>query len=994
MSPFHIETLRSGDSSGSHAAVFGLELAYCHAERVAGTNQIREQVRASLRLQADFLNALHDHGIGTVFALRFLSTPDPLAASAGTMRVVLLGKVAAKSESAARESAAALAHQVHRLLGATTPGFVWNPLGDSQALQAVLAPFPIAKSHVAEICRREDLLDLDRLIAKPTLSQQKSADRKNPTGQDAAYVVHQFIPRSTTLERLFRTMLMHDQPLVLQVTLEPSALNESERRMLGESIARVEEAVQGASHSAFAGGRQRFQRGRGGGLAASLLEMLMRLEDRAFLFQLLVASPAPLPSVVLNAVASELTYPVWSRLASSSVSPAAQMYGGGFDAVILKSKPDLTKVRKAFADLQVEPLGDSLAPAPLRRIRHLVDAAEAVCAFRFPLPTLDGMPGLAVRTARARPLPAELASLSDGSGHLAVGESVSYGRTQPVFLSEPDRQNHAYIVGQTGTGKTTLLRSMVVADMERGAGMVVIDPHGDLFHDLLGLVPEHRIKDVVVIDPTDRDHVVGLNLLECKHEDEAHFVARELGAIIQRMIIDKHGSVANEWMGPMFFMHMQMNMLLAMSNPDDPGTLIEFHEIFGSPNYWKRWLPLRSRDPKLLRWVEETLPKTDYLKRGSDSNASIGEWIACKFDDFVFDPRMRNIFGQKKSTLDMRRLMDDGKILLVNLAKGQLTEQNSHFLGMVLLAKLQAAAMSRADMPVASRKPFYVYVDEFQAITTENFISLLSEGRKFGVRLVLANQFLSQISNSRIIQGVKGNVATHIAFRTGREDAEELEQVFLPAFDRLDLSNLPNWHACVHTTVNGQVTAPFLLRTIAPGVDPSESVRERVIEESRRHYTRPRAEVEAEIARGLGGNAAEHLKLTEYYKQQWRFIFDRRNKLLELLVGFGQSDDVYKQSLESLKEMRRYWRELSNLAENTPWTTPDNLEVAQAKEEIKKLRERIASIQEKFHASESSPFTTAELLELIHTTLDRGIYWGLVETYLEKTVGGTSGGSK
>ncbi len=853
MASFHIEILRSGDSPGSHAAVFGLELAYCHAERVAGTSQVREQVRASLRLQADFLNALHDHGMGTVFALRFLSTPDPLAASAGTMRVVLLGKVAAKSESAARESASALAHQVHRLLGATTPGFVWNPLGSPQALQTVLAPFPIAKSHVAEICRREDLLDLDRLIPKPTLSHQKSADRKNPAGQDAAYVVHQFIPRSTTLERLFRTMLMHDQPLVLQVTLEPSALTDSERRTLGESIARVEEAVQGASHSAFAGGRQRFQRGRGGGLAASLLEMLMRLEDRAFLFQLLVASPAHLPSVVLNAVASELTYPVWSRLASSSVSPAAQMYGGGFDAVILKSKPDLTKARRAFSDLQVEPLGDSLAPAPLRRIRHLVDAAEAVCAFRFPVPTLDGMPGLAVRTARARPLPAELAAISERATSQPVGECVSYGVTRPVHWSEPDRQNHAYIVGQTGTGKTTLLRSMIAADMQRGAGMLVIDPHGDLFHDLLGLIPEDRIKDVVVLDPTDRDHVVGLNLLECAREEEMHFIAKEIGSIIQRLILDKHGPGAAEWMGPIFSTHMQMNLLLAMSNPADPGTLVEYHEIFNGGEFWKRWLPLQSSDPKLSRWVEQTLPKTDYLKRGTDNNISLGEWISTKFDDFVFDPRMRNIFGQKRSTINLRQIMDDGKILLVNLAKGQLTELNAHFLGMVLLAKLQAAAMSRADIPVDSRRPFYVYVDEFQSITTENFISLLSEGRKFGVRLVLANQFLSQISNPRIIQGVKGNVATHVAFRTGREDAEALEPVFLPAFDRLDLANLPNWHACARTTVAGQVTPPFLLRTIAPEENPSESIRQRVIEHSRRHHTRPRAAVTSKSSAATNG---------------------------------------------------------------------------------------------------------------------------------------------
>ena len=273
---------------------------------------------------------------------------------------------------------------------------------------------------------------------------------------------------------------------------------------------------------------------------------------------------------------------------------------------------------------------------------------------------------------------------------------------------------------------------MILNDMASGEGLCVIDPHGDLYKELLGKIPEQRLDDVVLLDPTDVEYPIGLNLLEYEGESQRHFLVQEMVGIVSRLMEDEFGYGAlKEFAGPVFLQHMRMNLLLATSNPSDPGTLLEFYAIHQEPDYWKRCVPIRVSDPFLDRWVKQVLPKSDYTRPTGDG-VSMGGYIGSKFEGFVFDPMLRNIFGQKRSTISLRKIMDNRQILLVNLAKGEITEPNSRFLGMVLLAKLQAAAMGRAKAPEQERPVFHVYVDEFQSIATQSFITLLSEGRKFG----------------------------------------------------------------------------------------------------------------------------------------------------------------------------------------------------------------------------------------------------------------------
>jgi type IV secretory pathway TraG/TraD family ATPase VirD4 len=417
---------------------------------------------------------------------------------------------------------------------------------------------------------------------------------------------------------------------------------------------------------------------------------------------------------------------------------------------------------------------------------------------------------------------------------LEVAASLVGNHYQPVVIAPEDRIRHIYIVGQTGTGKTTMLKSMIGSDLKSGRGICVIDPHGDLFRWTLAQIPDERMEDVVLLDPADKEFPVGLNMLECPDESQRHFLVQEMTGIVSRIMQDEHGQAAQEWMGPVFLQHVRMNLLLVMSDPETPGTLVDFYDIFVEKDSWKRWLPLKTADPQLEKWVAQVLPRTDYFKTSEGS--VFGGYFSSKFEQFVFDPILRNIFGQRYSTINFRELMDQGQILLVNLAKGELSDICSRFLGMVVLAKLQAAAMGRVRVPLEQRRPFFVYVDEFQNIATQSFISMLSEGRKFGLGLVLANQFVSQLEDRRIVESIFGNVGTLISFRVGQPDAEVLEKYFYPVFSRSDLISLPNWHSVMSTLANGQTVQPFSIETKLMLSEYDYSRAERVREQSRRKY--------------------------------------------------------------------------------------------------------------------------------------------------------------
>ncbi len=849
----------SSDGDIATQVVFALRLISCPSERDWERGREKAEQRF-LALQTDFVNSLFCPAPERTLAVRYLSTPRPGAVGAGRIDVVLLAKQRIDRAELAETEGLTFFNEIRALLAGSMPDHEWQVVADETEFLRLWEPFPWNATHVAEIRRREDRVRLETVRPRPFLGRGRPVEIARDNG-DGVYLVYPFIPRFSSLGRVLRMLLMHHQPLFWQVSLTPVWLTLSEEEALEAEIAKCEAYLGEAGNaSAPPYQAQTVQQIRARAIVQGLVAQLVRLQDAPFLLQMSVASPTPLPRTLLETLGVEATGPV---------SGSLEHPGGGYDVLIAGGSAALSSARDAACWLEPVFWGDSLAPPPLQRARFLVDAIEAAGVFCLPVAAGDGLPGIDVRAARSRHLPREVAALSQGPGaesHLLLGTNPYLGLPQPVRLSDRDRRHHMYLVGQTGTGKTTLLKQMALDDMAAGRGLAVIDPHGDLFEDLLGSVPPERRGDVVVLDPTDMEFPVGLNVLECRDEDSRYAMAREMRAVMERLMEDQYKHQAAEFAGPVFYQHMQMNLLLAMSDPDDPGTLLEFYQIFQVKDYWRRWLPLEWGDAKLKRWTT-LLRETDYTKRGSADSATLGEYLSTKFEDFVFDPRLRLLFGQKRSTFDIQDLMNNGKILLVNLAKGKLTEANSRFLGMVLMAMIQSAAMARVHIPAEKRRPFYLYVDEFQSVATENFVLMLSEARKFGLGLVLANQFLSQIKDPRITESIFGNVGTLVAFRVSNADAEMLEVQFAPYFDRYDLTNLSNWSACVKTQVSGQVVAPFSLRTRAPDVAPDAAIADQVRAAAQVKSGRPRSEVEAEIEASLMGHkkkkAAEESPLDE-----------------------------------------------------------------------------------------------------------------------------------
>lgn len=854
----HIHVEKSARKAGSYDAVFAIELTGCVSERGEPRDETEITQRA-MRRQVDFVNALFASDVDHTFAIRFFSRRRSSSVSSGKIDVTLFGRVTEKGKANSIGGAIELCRETTALLAAAMPNHLWQIVSDPTLFKQLWQPFPLERASICEIRRREDMVSLVTMRSKGPLGfASGSIDLATESlDENSIYFVHQFLPRPSTFARLLRTLLLHRWAVMLQITVKPTRLNEAEKRALEEQITRCEQSQSDILVRHSPGDDPIIHRARANLWYEALVAQSLRLQDAPYRLQISLASPHRIPRTIAEAVGVEMTRPIGDHLTPEGANPQAiqlhQLQGGGYDAVFPRGAEELAEARENVALMDFSPWGLTCSPESLGRLRQLVDSGEAAGAFRVPIATAGGIDGIEVRAARFRPQPLEVASGSSRpqKQRLLLGENISLGLRQPVFMPEHDRHQHTYVLGQTGTGKTSLLRTMILSDMKAGKGMAVLDPHGDLFHELLARIPKNRWDDVVVFDPTDSEFALGLNLLECRNEEERHFVVREMRAIMERLLEDQYQYKAAEYTGPVFYQHMQMNMLLGMSDPDNPGTLLEFYEIYQQRNYWKRWLPLKWKDAQLSRWVTSNLPAIDYLKRNSDNSPTWGEYLSSKFDDFVFDPRLRLIFGQKRSTIDLRRIMDQGKILLVNLAKGELSEPNSRFLGMALMAKIQAAAMSRSDIPVAKRRPFYLYVDEFQSIATQNFITLLSEGRKFGIALVLANQFLSQIKDERIMQSVTGNVGTNICFRVGREDAKLIEPQFSPYFDQFDITNLPNWNACVRTTVDGQVVAPFTMETILDAPVQAGDARSEVLARSRQRYARPRAEVEAQIAASM-----------------------------------------------------------------------------------------------------------------------------------------------
>ncbi len=460
----------------------------------------------------------------------------------------------------------------------------------------------------------------------------------------------------------------------------------------------------------------------------------------------------------------------------------------------------------------------------------VLNSEELATLFHLPNKTVE-TPGIFWVNAKRAPAPASIPS----SG-LQLGKSVYRGSTKEIFLSDEDRRRHVYIIGKTGTGKTQQLVHMVMQDIRAGHGVAFIDPHGDAVEEILEMVPPERAEDVIYFNPADTERPIGMNMLEASSEQEKHFVATYIVGLMYKLY-DPHKTGI---IGPRFEHAIRNAMLTVMSEPGS--TFMEVVRVLTDANFVQELLPKVS-DPVVRRyWTDQIAQTSDFHK------SEVLDYIVSKFGRFVTDKMMRNIIGQSKSAFDIRDIMDNQKILLVNLSKGRLSEENSNFLGLVLVPKILVAAMSRQDMAEEQRKDFFLYVDEFQNFATETFADILAEARKYRLNLIVANQFIGQIEEE-VKNAIFGNVGTIISFRVGVTDANYLQHEFSPTFNETDLINVERFHAYVKTIVNNEPVPAFSMDTTRDlsKVERDPRIAEMIKQLSRLRYGRDVNVVDAEI---------------------------------------------------------------------------------------------------------------------------------------------------
>ena len=396
-------------------------------------------------------------------------------------------------------------------------------------------------------------------------------------------------------------------------------------------------------------------------------------------------------------------------------------------------------------------------------------------------------------------------------------------------IKEKNRRGHIYIIGKTGTGKSTLIENMVTSDIREGNGLALIDPHGDLAEDVLSSVPRGRMKDIIYFNPADIEYPIAFNPLESTHPDHRHLVASGLISVFKK--------IWSEFWGPRLEHILRYSILTLLEHPGN--TLLDIPRLLTDKEFRSGIVGKVTNQQVREFWLFEFEKYSAWLRSQAISP------ILNKVGQFLASVPLRNIVGQKENTFDLRKAMDEGKVLIVNLAKGKIGEENCSLLGAMMVTRIWLAALSRADLPEIERKPFYLYVDEIHNFLTLSFADILSEARKYGLNLTLAHQYIEQV-DEKIRGAIFGNVGTIISFRVGIEDARYLAGEFYPVFSESDLVNLPNHHVYLKLMIDGATSQPFSAVTLAPP-ERKDSCKAEIIRLSTQRYSRPRKEVEREF---------------------------------------------------------------------------------------------------------------------------------------------------
>ncbi|MBD3366035.1 DUF87 domain-containing protein [candidate division WWE3 bacterium] len=479
---------------------------------------------------------------------------------------------------------------------------------------------------------------------------------------------------------------------------------------------------------------------------------------------------------------------------------------------------------------------------PLYRNVSVLNTEEMATIFHFPNNEVK-TPGIKWLKARKAPAPEDVPN--EG---LYLGKNSYRGVERNIYMKDKDRTRHFYIIGQTGTGKSEFMKTLALQDIENGEGLAFIDPHGSDIDDILEKIPEHRANDVILFDVSDIERPLGMNILEAHSEEEKHMVINSFIALLYKLYDPNRQGI----MGPQLERAIRNVMLTAMTDPNS--TMVDVLRLLIDEDYAKQFIP-KLEDPMVKRfWTDEMAKTSDYHK-----SEKMGYFVS-KFDRFVTDRTMRNILGQPKSAINFPKIMREKKILLVDLSKGKIGEENSNFLGLILVPRILQAALGRATKLGKEEFPnFFLYVDEFQNFATPDFATILSEARKYKLNLVVAHQFVSQLTDE-IKEAIFGNVGTMAVFRVGADDAEFLESQFEPTFTQSDLINLPVGNYYTKLLADGHPTSPFSMKVDWSMVNEANAQKDskqaqEIRERSRMNYGVARTEIEEYIDKRSGLDA-------------------------------------------------------------------------------------------------------------------------------------------
>ena len=549
----------------------------------------------------------------------------------------------------------------------------------------------------------------------------------------------------------------------------------------------------------------------------------------------------------ITAIANKMRYPAFEtliRLVASSDSKARSdaILGGLISGFAQFNSPEYNSFKvNMFKDPEKLAIDYTFRFFPMKIKSNILNSIELASIYH--LPEQDAIPSSSVERQLTKQVDGPAKLMTEG---LFLGTNEFRGVKKPIYLGDNDRRRHMYVIGQTGMGKSVFLENLAFQDMCDGRGFAFIDPHGDAVEAILKRVPEERIDDVIYFDPADIEHPVGMNMFEFTSEDQKDFIVQEGISMLQSLFDPQNQG----FFGPRG-QHMFRNAALLLMADPKGATFIDIPQCFTDPEFVKSKLQYVTDKAVYDYWTKE-FPAS---QKSSDAGEVI-TWFASKWGPFLSNTIMRNTLGQIKSGFNIREIMDNKKIFLVNLSKGRLGDINANLLGMIFVMKFQQAAMSRQDIPEKERQDFCLYVDEFQNFATDSFESILSEARKYRLNLIVANQFMTQLTD-KIREALLGNVGTIICGRIGVTDADLMVKAFTPTFTAEDLTKTPNHAAIAKVMMFDMPSAPFTLNLPAPMGEPNDKLLDTLRLYSATKYAKTRSEVEKEIENRWNSAAAK-----------------------------------------------------------------------------------------------------------------------------------------